>query len=137
MTAICAQKLLKLVSRPGKPFDFGCKEFEVSGYTKLARKMYPRKGICVVSGWMILDLKERKKTVESALLEGVSPSVLYSGCVELDFPSRFSPGRRVITTGAIDLVAPCFFITRNTVYILLCEGSRKDVDSELIYTFHF
>lgn len=137
MNASSAQKLLKLVDKPGKPFDFGCKEFEVRWFTKLARKMHPGKGICAVSAWMILDLKERRRTVESALLEGVSPSVLYSGCVELDFSLRFSPGRRVVTTGVIDLVAPCFFITRNTVYILVGEGSRKDVDSELIYTFHF
>lgn len=137
MNASCAQKLLKLVGKPGKPFDFGCKEFEVGGFTKLARNMYPEKGICIVSAWMILDLKKRRKAGGSPLMDGVSPCVLYSGCVELDFSLRFSRGRRVITTPVVDIKTPCFFITSNMVYILLGDGSREDIDLELINAFYF
>lgn len=137
MNTSCAQKLLKLVGDPGRSFEFGCKEFETKGFTKLARKMYPEKGICIVSVWMILDLKKRRKKGGNPLVEDVSQSVLYSGCVELDFSFRFSRGRRVITTPIVDMKPPCFIITLNTVYILLGEGSRKDIDLELIKAVHF
>jgi hypothetical protein len=45
----CAQKLFKLMGNPGKFCEFGCKEFETKGFTKLAPKIYLEKGIFIVS----------------------------------------------------------------------------------------
>jgi hypothetical protein len=63
-------------------------------------------------------------------MEDISRSVLYSGCVELNFSFRFSGGRRVIATAIVDIKPPCFIVIRNTVYVLLGEGSRKDADRD-------
>lgn len=129
--ADCARRLLKLLATPGEPFEFGCAEIDTKNFFRVARKKYPKKGVCIVSTWMIVDFKCNGKVmgVDEKLL---CQTRLYGGCVELDLPSRFEVGRRILTTPVIAMVSPCFFITSNTAYVLSGEGFRKTISARKI-----
>lgn len=120
----------RIVSASGKACEFGCVNSEIFECIKYARKHMPEKGICLVKHWMILDCVHDLAR-GSRIKENVS-SLLYVGNVLFDSPPRFSPGRRILTSPLIALESPGFFITANTVYLLVGEGSRKKIKSRTI-----
>ncbi|OZY86056.1 hypothetical protein CBP51_03220 [Cellvibrio mixtus] len=126
MNVNCAHKLLKIFSIPGEPFEFGCKETEARKFARLARENYPEQNVCIVSSWVIVDFKSNKRRAPPC------ETRLYAGCVELDFASRFAHGRRILTTPMITISTPPLFITSNTAYILVGEGSRKAINARKI-----
>lgn len=120
----------RIVSTSGKACEFGCVNSEIFECIKYARKNMPEKGICLVKHWMILDCVHDFAR-GSRIKENVS-SLLYIGNVLFDSPPRFSPGRRILTSPLVALEYPGFFITANTVYLLVGEGSRKKIKSRTI-----
>jgi hypothetical protein len=130
MDANCARKLLKLFSIPGEPFEFGCKEAEAKKFARLARENYPEQNVCIVNSWVIVDFKSNKR--QASMNKPLVETRLYAGCVELDFASRFAHGRRILTTPMIVISTPPLFITSNTAYILVGEGSRKAINAAKI-----
>lgn len=124
----------RIVSVQGNACEFGCANSEIFDRITLARKNNPNKGICVVRNWMILDcvygdvpgagsrISRNKKT----------SSLLYGGYVLFDLPQRFPDGRRILTSPLIALEPPAFFITLNTVYLLVGHGSRKKIKARTI-----
>lgn len=122
----------RIVSAPGSACEFGCVNPEIFECIKYARKNMPEKGVCLVKHWMILDcVHDFARGSRTKGKENIS-SLLYGGNVLFDSPPRFSPGRRILTSPLIALESPGFFITANTVYLLIGQGSRKKIKSRTI-----
>ncbi|MNH43840.1 hypothetical protein D3C79_1058450 [compost metagenome] len=48
---------------------------------------------------------------------------------------RFVPGSWVRSTYAVSFQHPCMFETRNTIYLLVGDGYRKQASLELVLSF--
>lgn len=122
----------RIVKTSGNFCEFGCTISEIFECIKYARKHYPDKGLCLVRSWMILDcVLDGVRGSRISRNENIS-SLLYGGDVLFDCPERFSVGRRILTSPLVALEFPGFFITTNTVYLLVGQGSRKKIKSRTI-----
>ncbi len=122
----------RIVSVPGNACEFGCINSEVLECIKYARKRNPHKGLCLVSNWMILDCAYGDVRGSRISRNKYTTSLLYVGNVLFDSPPRFSVGRRILTSPLVSLERPGFFITTNTVYLLVGQGSRKKIKARTI-----
>lgn len=122
----------RIISEPGKSCEFGCVNSEIFECIKIARKNNPNRGVCVVRNWMILDCIHGDVPGSRIGRNNKTLSLLYGGNVLFDLPPRFSVGRRILTSPLIALESPAFFITSNTVYLLVGQGSRKKIKSRTI-----
>lgn len=124
-------RLATLFGQKGTPIE-GCslstKEAALSAQEKFARPF------CLVSDWIILDLEVTSDELKALHTRGLEPVLVYALCVVLDSRGRYQPGDWVRTSFQIGLEAPDFFLTKNTVYVLLGKGNRqwitiKDLDA--------
>lgn len=122
----------RIVSTPGNVCEFGCNNSELFECIKIARKNNPNKGICVVRNWMILDCIYGDVPGSRIGRDNKTLSLLYGGNVLFDCPQRFTVGRRILTSPLVSLERPGFFITNETVYLLVGQGSRKKIKSRTI-----
>lgn len=122
----------RIVSVPGNISEFGCINSEILECIKYARKHNPGKGLCLVKNWMILDCVYGDVPGSRVKRNEKISSLLYGGGVLFDSPPRFGVGRRILSSPLVSLEHPGFFITTNTVYLLVGQGSRKKIKSRTI-----
>lgn len=116
-------RLAKLFGGQGTPID-GCslsaKEAALSAQEKYAPRPY-----CLVSDWTILDLEVNSDELMALHTRGLEPVLVYAPCVVLDSRGRYQPGDWVRTSFQIGFESSGFFLTKNTVYVLLGRGNRQ------------
>ncbi|QAY86212.1 hypothetical protein CUN61_20600 [Pseudomonas arsenicoxydans] len=92
----------------------------------LATKQFPGKAFCVVRKWILIDLSvtpdEKAKLTELGLL----PMTLFAHEIVLDSKGRFQPNMFVRSNFGKSFTEGCMFETKNTVYLLLAAGQRKE-----------
>jgi hypothetical protein len=126
------QDIADLLHEPGTFFEFGCNESEIPQFVEISKQKFGRKKYCAVKDWTVWDLNINEDGVRLLANHGVMPSILYAKYVIDDSAGRFSIGNYVMSTPLVELADGCFFITRNTVYILVGDGTRKIVNPDLV-----
>lgn len=83
---------------------------------------------CIVRDWIWIDLiltEEEQGILRSSGREAV---MLYARGVLYDSERRFDVGDWVRTTPLVSFTEGCFFQTRNTLYVLVGNGQRKQAE---------
>ncbi|WP_445672829.1 DUF6957 family protein [Pseudomonas inefficax] len=89
-----------------------------------AQSLYPHREFCMVSEWLWVDFKGSTLMVEGLALQGVTPSILVAANVLHDSQDRFRAGRGVRTSFLVRYEGLGYFLTQNTVYVMLGPGRR-------------
>lgn len=90
----------------------------------------PHKPWCIVKNWIWVDLQMPPHT--TVQVAGNSPVMLYAHYVINDSRGRFNRGDWVRSTPLLTFSEGCLFETRNTVYVLTGEGTRKTAELSTI-----
>ena len=91
----------------------------------LAAKMFPGKAFCVVKQWILIDLTVTPVEREKLTSLGLLPATLFAHEIVLDSQGRFQPSMWVRSNFGISSHS-YMFETKNTVYLLLGSGLRKE-----------
>lgn len=97
-----------------------------------AEQRFPGKAFCLVKRWIIVEIPANE--VEP-LPGGIAPMIVLAHEVIHDSRGRFVPGSWVRSTYAISHGKPWMFETRNTTYLLIGDGYRKQAPLELVLSF--
>lgn len=90
-----------------------------------AKERFPFRNICVVKSWCRIDLAASPWVLEDLAARGQLPALLVASQIIHDSLKRFSSGKGIRTSFlAVEVDGP-FFITLNTVYVLLGSGCRR------------
>lgn len=128
------EQIDRFINGEGEPCEYGCVQEDVSRMIALGKEMYPDKPYRVVSGWSWGDFDVTESQRDIFRQQGVEPAFLFANQVVIDETGRFHEA--VKTTFLLAFHAPCLFVTKNTVYILLGPGSRTTVDLD-VYRIYF
>jgi hypothetical protein len=92
----------------------------------LAATKFPAKAICVVKQWILIDLTVTPDEKEKLTSLGLLPMTLFAHEIVLDSRGRFQPCMWVRSNFGKSFTEGCMFETKNTVYLLLAAGQRKE-----------
>ena len=92
----------------------------------LAAKTFPGKAFCVVKQWILIDLTVNSDEKEKLTGLGLLPATLFAHEIVLDSKGRFQPQMWVRSNFGVSFTEGCMFETKNTVYLLLGPGLRKE-----------
>ncbi|KIR15513.1 hypothetical protein PFLU4_36010 [Pseudomonas fluorescens] len=92
----------------------------------LAAIAFPGKAFCVVRQWILIDLTVNSDEKEKLSGLGLLPATLFAHEVVLDSKGRFQSGMWVRSNFGKSFAEGCMFETKNTVYLLLRSGQRKE-----------
>lgn len=81
-----------------------------------------------VSEWTWIDLILSAEAQEKFRCAGLQPVMLYSHHVLFDSERRFDVGDWVRSTPLVSFSEDCFFQTRNTLYVMVGDGQRKQAE---------
>jgi hypothetical protein len=117
--------------------DFGVDESLLPAMIDMAQTRYPSKAIRAVKNWMWWDFEVSEEARGRFQESGIQPAIVFAHHLIWDSSKRMSEGWNVKTTALVTFEENCFFITRNTVYILVGKGHRKTVDPQIAESLHF
>ncbi|MBI6947593.1 hypothetical protein HX788_21750 [Pseudomonas edaphica] len=92
----------------------------------VAAKTFPGKAFCVVKEWILIDLTVTPDEKEKLTRLGLLSMALLAHEIVLDSAGRFQPSMWVRSNFGVSFTEGCMFETKNTVYLLLGSGLRKD-----------
>lgn len=121
-------RLAQLVGGHGEPVT-GC-DLSAEEAITLAQGRFAQHSFCLVQDWTILDLKTTGEELEALHSRGLEPVVVYALRVVSDSRGRFNPGDWVRSSFQLSYEEAGFFLTKNTVYVLLGKGSRQTITAE-------
>ncbi len=107
--------------------DLTLQEAKVQGKALANHKPYR-----IVRNWIWADLDVDAEIAKGLEMRDLQPVVVYAHEVMYDSSHRFEPGNWVRTTQLTKFTPPCFFETRNTLYVLVGEGKRKTTSIQAI-----
>lgn len=122
------QEVGRLLHEPGSAFEFGCLDTDSEKFIQLAIERYPGKPYCLVRDWVVWDVGVNDAELKQFEADSIKPIFLHAKFVINDQTGRARYGYYRISTPLVEISEPCFFVTRNTVYILAGSGTRKEVD---------
>jgi len=131
------QEVANMLYRKGDMCDFGVDESSLPAMIDMASTRYPNKAIRAVKNWMWWDFEVSEETLTRFQESGVQPAIIFAHYLIWDSSRRWQEGWNVKTTALVRFEENCFFITRNTVYILVGKGHRKTVDPQVAASLHF
>ena len=129
--------MVDILYRKGAICDFGINESLLQVTVELACTRYPGKAVRAIKQWVWWDLDVSAKARRQYEASGIQPAIMFSTYLVWDSGDRWSEGWNVKTTALVSFEENCFFITRNTVYILVGNGYRKTVDPQLAASVYF
>jgi hypothetical protein len=100
----------------------------------LAAKIFPGKAFCVVRQWILIDLIVTSEEQEKLTRHGLLPATLYAHEVVLDSRGRFQPRMWVRSDFGVSFIYECMFETKNTVYLLLGGGQKKEATVDTAFS---
>ncbi len=130
-------QITSLINDAGGHCDYGGNESELDYLIDTAQSKYPDKGVCAVKNWVWWDLDVDEKGQQYFASRCVHPSIIYAKYVIWDKFNRWPQGSYAKTTLLFNFEEECFFITTNTVYILVGPGTRKTVAPDLVASIQF
>jgi len=92
----------------------------------LTATKFPAKAFCIVRQWILIDLTVSPDEKEELAKLGLLPATLFAHEVVLDSAARFQAGMWVRSNFGKSFTEGCMFETKNTVYLLLAAGQRKE-----------
>ncbi|GFM86339.1 hypothetical protein PSCICO_17380 [Pseudomonas cichorii] len=96
---------------------------------------YLNRSFCVVRDWVWIEFAAQLTVAGGLASQGLSPHVVVAITILHDSQDRFRLGRGVRTSFLVDYEAPGYFITQNTVYVLMGAGRRIQVPFMSEYLF--
>jgi proteasome assembly chaperone (PAC2) family protein len=126
-----------LLRDPGAAFEFGCHECDSENFIQLAKEKYPGKPYCLVRDWVVWDVRINESDMKAFEANSIKPIVVHAKFVIDDQTGRACYGHYRISTPLVEMSEPCFFVTRNTVYILTGRGTRKSVNEKDVTAFFY
>ena len=118
-------RLALLVGGHGEPVK-GC-DLPTDEAEALVRARYAQHSFCLVRDWTILDLVTTVEELEALRTRGLEPVMVYALNVLLDSRGRFNSGDWVRSSFQLSYKETGFFLTKNTVYVLLGNGMRQKI----------
>lgn len=131
------EQFSRLLNGDGDPSDLGC-HGTVAELLARSHEIFPGVPVCVVRDWVWADISMSEEL--TALLRGtrnLEPAFLYSEGVQFDEKGRFWQGSVVRTSLLAQFKAPCFFRTRNTLYVMQGRGVRLSVEPDVFTSMVF
>ncbi len=116
----------------GQPCSYGCPLEETKHWIELAHKLNRRKRIVAVKHWSWWDLEVTEEELKEYQLSGDQPAYLYAESVISDSSGQFQPGNWVRTSPLQMLHDDVLFETRNSIYVMVGSGNRKQVSAAFI-----
>ncbi|MEW5506006.1 DUF6957 family protein [Pseudomonas antarctica] len=92
----------------------------------LAENAFPDKAFCIVRQWILIDLTVTPDEKEKLTSLGLLPATLFAHEVVLDSRGRFQPAMWVRSNFGKSFTEGCIFETKNTAYLLLGKGQKKE-----------
>lgn len=114
-------QLERTFNEPGTPMDFGCDEQDYDEVMARCNQIDCNKPVCVVANWTWWDL------VIEGLEETEKVSLVKADKILFDEFDRFPVFGWVRTSPLVTTHHDCIFETKNTFYILVGSGTRKEV----------
>lgn len=131
------QEVAGMLYETGVICDFGIDESLLPAMIDMAKTRYPNRAIRAVKNWMWWDFEVSEETRKLFQESGIQPAIVFAHHLIWDSSRRFQEGWNVKTTALVRFEENCFFITRNTAYILVGKGHRKTVDPQAAESLHF
>ncbi|CAI8941524.1 DUF6957 family protein [Pseudomonas sp. IT-P4] len=100
----------------------------------LASKVFPGKAFCVVRQWILIDLTVKPDEKDKLTRLGLLPATLFAREVVLDSRGRFQPKMWVRSNFGVSFIYGCMFETKNTVYLLLGGGQKKEATVDAAFS---
>jgi len=116
--------LQRVFNEPGTPIDFGCDETDYDEMMTRCQQIDGNKSVCVVTNWTWWDIVTGKVKGAEPICIVKADKILY------DELKRFPIGGWVRTSQLIATYHSCIFETKNTFYILVGSGTRKEVSAD-------
>lgn len=135
----CDQEILdiaKLLREPGIAFDFGCREDKSQNFVEIAKIKFPSKPYYLVRDWVLWDVQTDELELENFEVKMTNDVVVHAKFLIEDSFGSNCYGHYRISTPLVEMIAPCFFVTRNSVYILTGSGSRKAANAKDVDAFY-
>lgn len=107
-------------------FEGGEAQAEVEAILYFSGRPY-----CLVRDWTIIEVEVSNDYRESLVADGLAPNVLYASDVVLHSSGKRQPGHWVRSTLQRSLMG-YFFETKNTVYMLMGPGRRKQGSAQAV-----
>lgn len=115
----------------GDKFNAGCETDKIEHYIAVCHSINPDKYVCTVKAWQWWDLDVGEKLAKLFASAGQTPCVIKSDYVIDDQVGRFNKGDWVRSSLLLTFHENCIFETPNTFYLLVGEGTRKSINSNL------
>ncbi|MDN3218884.1 DUF6957 family protein [Pseudomonas nunensis] len=93
----------------------------------VAHGKFAQHSFCLVQDWTILDLETTDEELNVLRSRGLKPVLIYALHVVHDSRGRFSTGDWVRSSFQQSYDDDGFFLTKNTVYVLLGDGNRQQI----------
>lgn len=119
----------------GYSFDAGCNEEHIERYVAMCRELMPYKKLCIVRNWQWWDLTLSDHYKKLFAQNGQIPALIKADNVIEDEAGRFPNGGWVRTSPLVRFTEDCIFETKNTLYLLVGNGSRKTVSLSAAVAF--
>ncbi len=116
-------ELQEAFNEPGDPIDFGCSLDRQDEIIMLCEELNQNKSICVVSNWTWWDIKSIN--VDNSDKEPIT--LVKADKILFDELDRFPVFGWVRTSPLVATHFKCVFETKNTFYILIGPGTRKNI----------
>ena len=129
--------VIGMLHSPGSDCDFGVDESHLSAMIDLARGRYPNRAVRAVKSWMWWDFEVSKAELARFVSIDVKPAMIFAHYLIWDSRGQWAEGWNVKSTPLVKFEENCFFITRNSVYILVGKGTRKPVDPNVAASLYF
>lgn len=94
-------------------------------------RSYRGQPYCLVSKWVIVELDAEQVLIDELSRDGLQPRVLFARRVIYDSRGRFGRENYVWTT-PLKCLDRCFFISQNTVYVLIGDGCQQKASPDLL-----
>jgi hypothetical protein len=92
---------------------------------RLVEECFPERSFCIVREWCWIEFSASPLIKQGMAALGELPALLFASEIVYDSRDRFRPGRGVRTSFLAERHEGPFFVTKNTVYVLLGFGRRK------------
>jgi len=95
----------------------------------------PYKKLCIVKNWQWWDLTLSDQDKKLFAQNGQVPALIKADTIIEDEADRFPRGGWVRTSPLVCFSESCIFETKNTLYLLVGNGSRKTVSLSAAVAF--
>lgn len=119
------EEIDSFLNEKGDPSSLGCNESDVERLIALCENRHPDKGVCTVKKWTVVDIDYDDESKAWFHAKGLHPIVLHTNHVMWDKNQRWRPGSFATSSLLVNIEENCFFVTQNTVYLLVGPGNHK------------